>query len=230
VHAVRPVAGLPTVGSPDAGLADWARAMGYDVVAVDQASVVLVHALDRAHVAHVQSGARYVVFADGTAKTHRNLRLDEGRREQPFIPIVDDVPGLPANSEGQLPNINLIARHGTMWRGDWIAGFSWIRRAGVFADLPGGPLVDLSYDKVIPHHVMTGFRTWEGAGPVHAGLVVGWVQKPAALIAERRVGRGGLVASTFRLFTETPGADPVAGALFDRLIALAVLMQIDGPA
>ncbi len=30
-----------------------------------------------------------------------------------------------------------------MWRGDWIAGFSWIRRDGVFADMPGGPWVYL---------------------------------------------------------------------------------------
>ncbi|MCX7300000.1 MAG: hypothetical protein NTX73_06415 [Rhodobacterales bacterium] len=230
VHAKRVTTGLATVGSPDERLADWAKVLGYSVVPMDQAQVVLVHALDGAEIAHLQTGARYVVFADGTKKTNRNLRLDEGRREQPFIPIVDDLPGLPANPEGQLPNINLIARHGTMWRGDWIAGFSWIRRKGVFADLPGGPLVDLSYDRVVPHHVMTGFRTWEGAGPVHAGLVVGWVQKPAALIVERRVGRGGMVASTFRLFTEAPGADPLADTLFDRLVSLAATMPVDGHA
>jgi hypothetical protein len=37
-----------------------------------------------------------------------------------------------------------------------------------------------------------------------------------------------LVASTFRLCTETPGADPVATALFDALIARALQMPIDG--
>ncbi len=230
VHARRVTEGLPTVGTADARLAERAKALGYKVVPLERAEVVLVHALDGADVAHLQGGARYVVFADGTQKTHRNLRLDEGRREQPFIPIVDETPGLPANPEGQLPNLNLISRHGTMWRGDWIAGFSWIRRKGVFADLPGGPLVDLSYDRVVPHHVMTGFRNWEGAGPVHAGLVVGWVQKPAALIVERRIGRGGMVASTFRLFTEAPGADPLAETLFDRLVRLAATMAVDGSA
>jgi hypothetical protein len=229
VHARRAQAGLRTVGSPDERLATWARALGYPVVPVEHADVVLVHALDADQILHLQAGARYVVFADGTEKTHRNLRIDPGRREQPFIPIVDDIPGLPTNPEAQLPNISLIARHGTMWRGDWIAGFSWIRRDGVFADLPGGPLIDLSYDRVVPHHVMTGFKTSEMAGPVHAALVVGWVQKPAALIAERRVGRGGVVASTFRLFTETPGADPLADTLFDRLVNLAGTMAVDGP-
>ena len=115
-----------------------------------------------------------------------------------------------------------------MWRGDWIAGFSWVRRTGPLAALPGGPLVDLSFDRVIPHHVLAGFRSWEFGGPVHAGTVVGWVHKPAALIAERQVGRGGLVASTFRLFGDEALVDPVAASLFDALIAIAAAMVIDG--
>ncbi|WP_156317820.1 hypothetical protein [Cypionkella psychrotolerans] len=115
----------------------------------------------------------------------------------------------------------LHARHGSMWRGDWIAGFSWIRRDGVFADMSGEPLVDLSLDRVIPHHVLTGFRAWEYGGPLYAGIVVRWAHKPAALIAERRIGRGGLVATTFRLPNDAPGVGPVAQYLLDALIRLA---------
>ena len=228
VYPPRQTAGLPKLAVPDAGLAAHARGLGYAVVMAEQADVVLVHALDATDIARLQGGARYVVLADGTAKTSGNLRFDTGRREQPFIPIVDETPGLPMGAESQLPNIGLVARQGTMWRGDWIAGFSWIRRDGPFATIPGGPLVDLSMADVIPHHVMTGFRPWEFGGPVQAGVVVGWVHKPAVLIAERRVGKGGLVASTFRLRTQNPGADPVASALFDALIAQAVLMSIAG--
>jgi hypothetical protein len=167
----------------------------------------------------MQSGAKYLLIADGSGGLR--LRKDTPPRDQPFIPIVDDIPGLPISQEGQMPNMALHARQGTIWRGDWIAGFSWIRRAGVFADIPGGPLVDLSFDRVIPHHVLTGFRTWEYGGPVHAGLVVGWCNKPAALIAERMVGRGHLVATTFRLRTDAPGKDPVATALTHALLRLA---------
>jgi hypothetical protein len=221
LYAERRFMSLPTVATDDAELAAHARALGYAVVPRDRADVVLLHALDALDIAQLQGGARFVVLADGTEKTRGNLRKDAGRREQPFMPIVDETPGLSANSESQLPNINLIARHGAMWRGDWIAGFSWIRRESVFADMPGGPLVDLSFDRVIPHHVMTGFRTWEYGGPVHSGVVVGWVHKPAALIAERIVGRGRLVASTFRLLSDAPGEDPVAAFLFDALIRLA---------
>jgi hypothetical protein len=74
---------------------------------------------------------------------------------------------------------------------------------------------------------MGGYSGWEFGGPVHAGVVVGWVHKPAALIAERRVGKGGLVASTFRLTGSAPGVDPVADALFDRLVRLASTLFVD---
>ena len=208
-----------TLGSADVRLAGYATDLGYAVVPVEQADVVLANGLDAGDIARMQRGARYLVLADGSQKTHGNLRLDLGAREQPFMPIVDEMPGMPMNPEQQLPNMRLIARHGTMWRGDWIAGFSWLRRDGPFAAIPGGPLFDLSFDRVVPHHVLAGFKAWEFGGPVQAGIVVGWVHKPAAFAAERRVGRGAVVAATFRLMTEPPGADPVASSLFDALLA-----------
>ena len=227
VYPPRQTAGLAKLAVQDPGLASHARALGYAVVPTEQADVVLAHALDAADIARLQAGARYLVLADGTMKTMGNLRLDAGRREQPFLNIIDDTPGLPMAAESQSPNINLIARAGTMWRGDWIAGFSWIRRDGPFATIPGGPLVDLSMSDVIPHHVMTGFRTWEYGGAVQAGIVVGWVHKPAVLIGSRRVGRGWLVASTFRLRHPTAAQDPVACALFDALIQQAMGLMPD---
>ena len=227
LYAPRQVVALPKIATGDVNLASRARALGYQVVAADQADATLTHALDEADVRAMQAGARYLVLADGTVKTDGNLRVEGRGREQPFIPVVDDTPGIPVGAQFPLPNITLIARHGTMWRGDWIAGFSWVRRDGVFADLPGGPLLDLSFSDVVPHHVLGGFSGWEFGGPVHAGIVVGWVHKPAALIAERRVGRGGLVANTFRLTGSAPGTDPVADALFDRLVKLAATRFID---
>lgn len=211
--------GLPAVHSPDPALAAHLAGLGLQVVAAKKAAVTVAHALDANDIARLQSGANYLVLADGSGGTR--LRTDTARREQPFIPVVDSTPGIPGTAESQLPNMVLHARHGTIWRGDWIAGFSWLRREGVFAAIPGGPLVDLSFDRVIPHHVLTGFRTWEYAGPVHAGLVVGWCHKPAALLAERRVGRGRMVATTFRLTTEPAGADPVATTLMAAMLALA---------
>lgn len=214
-----------TVGSADPKVAEWLRALGLRVVAPERAAVTVARGLDAADVARMQAGAKYLLIADGSAGPR--LRTDAPRREQPFMPVVDEVPGIPLSQEAQMPNMVLHARHGTIWRGDWIAGFSWLRREGPLAALPGGPLVDLAYDRVIPHHVLTGFRTWEYGGPVHAGVVVGWCHKPAALIAERRVGRGAVLATTFRLMAEPAGHDPLGAVLTDALLEMAAGLRTE---
>jgi hypothetical protein len=117
--------------------------------------------------------------------------------------------------------VTLADRHDTIWRGDWIASFSWIRRERAFADLPGGPMLDLSYSRVVPHLVMGGWDAMEFSGAMISGLVVGWVHKPAAMIGQWPVGAGALTATTFRLTGAPAGEDPVADALFDALIAHA---------
>ena len=86
---------------------------------------------------------------------------------------------------------------------------------------------DLSFDRVVPHHVLTGFKPWEFSGLVHAGMVTGWIHKPAAFIGERRFGRGSLIAATFRLLGDAPGVDPVATALLDALMISASVQRVD---
>jgi hypothetical protein len=226
LYAQRDIKNLPTISARDSAIADYAYALGYRVISNGEGDVQIAHSLDAQDIAVLQNGARYVVLADGTAKTNGNLRSDKVRREQPFMPIVDEAPGNLPNPDSPLPNIVLHSRQGTLWRGDWIANFSWLRREGAFAAIPGGPLFDLSFDRVVPFHVMTGFRPWEFAGAVHSGLVLGWVHKPAVMIGERRVGTGGLIASTFRLLRDPPGEDPVAAALFDAQIAAAMDMSL----
>ena len=201
-YGARAIDNLPTVASTDPDLAARATALGYAVVASHLARVILAKGVETPDIVALQAGKRYLVLPDGTGKRKANLRQDRG-------PMMD------------LPDIGVTARDGTIWRGDWIAGFSWIARQGAFAAIPGGPMIDLSFDRVVPHHVLTGFKAWEFGGLVHAGLVVGWVHKPAAFIAERRVGKGALVASTFRLLEDAPEQDPVATALFDALIRTA---------
>jgi Glycosyl hydrolases family 2, TIM barrel domain/Glycosyl hydrolases family 2/Glycosyl hydrolases family 2, sugar binding domain len=216
----RDVKALPRIATHNSDIATFARGLGYAVSDRD-GDVTIAHSLEAADINRMQSGACYLVLADGTEPTNGNLRRDKARREQPFMPIVDDIPGNLPNADTLLPNIVLHQRQGTLWRGDWIACFSWIKRKGAFAALPGGPLLDIAYDRVVPYHVMTGFRTWEYGGAVHAGLVLGWIHKPAATIAERRVGEGKVVATTFRLLRDAPGDDPVAAVLFDVLVELA---------
>ena len=224
----RPDARWPSVRAPPA-LHPALLALGVPLADPDSAQVRVVQVLEPSDIRAMQDGARYLLLADGSNGCA--LRSDPPRREPPGLTWVDGQSGLPPGREAQLPNMNQVARHGTMWRGDWIAGFSWIRREGAFAALPGGPVIDLSFDRVVPHHVLTGFRTWEFGGPVLAGVVVGWIHKPAALIAERRIGRGWLLASTFRLFGDPPGQDPVATTLLHALLSTAASLKPDpGPA
>jgi hypothetical protein len=76
-------------------------------------------------------------------------------------------------------------------------------------------------DRVLPTTVIAGCSPADVAAGAFAGLVVGWIHKPAALGLERPYGAGRLVATTFRLFRDAPLADPAATALLDALVALA---------
>jgi len=123
-------------------------------------------------------------------------------------------------------NVEVQNRAGTPWRGDWASSFAWLRRRGAFAGLPGGPLLDATFDRVIPDRVISACNLLDFQARVHGALVVGWIHKPAALAVERAYGRGRLLISTFRLFREPPGADPTATVLLDRLIRTALPSSI----
>jgi hypothetical protein len=227
LFSARSTANLPSLAVPDAALAAYVQSLGYQVVGAGDADVHLVHAVNGDDVEAIKAGARYAIIADGTVKTNSNLRTDMPAGELPHRSIVADGLQFRPSLDQHLPGISLVERDGTIWRGDWIAGFSWVRRAGAFADLPGTPILDLSFSGVVPHHLLLGFRPWEFGNNVLAGMVVGWVHKAAAIMGQKRVGRGGVVATTFRLTREAPGADPVAAALLDGVIRTAAALPVD---
>ncbi len=227
LYSRRETAGRASIAAADPSLASYATGLGYRVVPAAEADVVLVHAVDGDDVEAIKAGARYLILADGTVETNKNLRTDMPDGELPHRSIVADGKKFRPSLDQHLPGISLVERDGTIWRGDWIAGFSWVRREGAFADIPGGPIFDLSFSDVVPHHLLTGFRPWEFGNNVISGMVCGWVHKPAAIIGEKRVGRGGVVATTFRLTREAAGADPVAAALFDGLVTTAAELKVD---
>lgn len=227
LYSRRETAGRASIAAADPSLASYATGLGYRVVPAAEADVVLVHAVDGNDVEAIKAGARYLILADGTVETNKNLRTDMPDGELPHRSIVADGKKFRPSLDQHLPGISLVERDGTIWRGDWIAGFSWLRREGAFADIPGGPIFDLSFSDVVPHHLLTGFRPWEFGNNVISGMVCGWVHKPAAIIGEKRVGRGGVVATTFRLLREEAGSDPVAAALFDGLVRTASELKVD---
>lgn len=187
-----PIAGM-TFWSPDAGLAARLRALGWPLAAGLAPGVIAVtRRLDTLLHSWVQSGGRVLLLAEG-----------------------------PQAMATGLPRVHITPRAGTSWQGDWASSFAWLRRAGPFATLPGGPLFDLSFSRVIPEYVIVGLSPWDFEADVDAGLCIGWIHKAAGLIVRRRYGQGAAVVTTLRLADEDLGSDPVATALLQGLAARA---------
>lgn len=183
--------------SPDEDIREHARALGYAIGrSLEEATLVVARGHSEAIAAHVRAGANLLLLPDHAMSLY------------PFFP--------------HWQNVKVQSRDGTLWRGDWASSFAWLRRAWPFAGLPGGPLLDETFDRVLPDHVISGCNLLDFQARVFAGLVVGWIHKPVALGVERSYGRGRLVASTFQLFRDPPGLDPTATLLFDGLIDLAL--------
>ena len=196
-----PVAAAP-LWTPDPALAERLAALGYNAVSsMDEAAVLVLHRLTADTAAFGRAGGRVLLLADDLEAVG------------PYFPRVDIFS----------PPMRPRQREGTPWSGYWVTSFSWLRRAGPFARIPGEPFLDQSFQRVIPHYVLEGFSPADFEEMVYAGIFVGWVNKMAALIGVRRYGRGQVVLTTFRLLNDRPGDDPVATSLLDGLIELATL-------
>jgi len=187
--------------SPDPRLVGQLARAGYTLAASrDTASLVVANQASRELVEAVSNGAHLLLLAE-------------------------DKEAL----AGGLFGLGLTPREGTLWSGDWVSSFGWLRRKRPFAGLPGGPLLDESFEPVIPELNLAGFYPsdfqsspgGDGEPAVYAGQVLGWVHKPSTWIGRRPWGKGQLVVTTFRLQGEDKAANPAAAALLDSLITLA---------
>ncbi|NLR99839.1 glycoside hydrolase family 2 [Rhizobium sp. P38BS-XIX] len=199
------------VSSAEPDIVRYLTALGYNVVGAEKADVCVASSLDQADIDALEHGARYVSLADTAPLPFGNLRSDQPNWNYPT-----------GGDRGQpMPQMRVTDRNGTIWKGNWVTGFSWVKRSGAFERLPGGPLTDLSFVGVNPNRVITGFRPIHFDGLVHAGTMAGWIHKPCATIAERQLGAGHIVATTFGLMREPAGLDPVAATLLDCIIETA---------
>lgn len=192
------------LSTPNPSLWERLTALGYRLTPDHQAAdMVVTHTLDTQFTSYVRQGGHLLLLADSRDSI---------------------LPCLPGSHviEPCFPFVRLEARQDTLWQGDWISSFAWLRRQGPFACLPGGPLLQRGFEHVIPEYVLAGLRAHDFEARVHAGLVVGWVHKPVATIVEQSYGEGRAVISTFRLTANPPGADPIADVLLDALIALTL--------
>jgi hypothetical protein len=196
IHPARSQCAGYAVWSPEPDVRVRLQALGYRLAAsIREADIVIALRNTPDLAAYVRGGGRAVLLPD-----------EEGTLT-PFFP--------------HWQNVKVLARDGTLWRGDWASSFAWLRRRGPFRALPGGPMIDQTFDRVIPTHVISGCNLLDFHARVHAALAVGWIHKPVGLAVERNYGEGHIVISTFRMMRDPPGADPTATALFDALIAAA---------
>ena len=162
-------------------LASRLATMGYEIVdSVDDAELVVVEEMTDEMRWHAQHGGRVLWFAE-SSESH----------------------------QAHLGNVGIAQRHGRAWQGDWASSMSWLRQDRMFRDIPTGGTVDFAFADLTPEAVIVGLTPRDFASHVHAGLFVGWVHQVVALVAERPIDRGRLMACTFRL-REHLGAHPVA--------------------
>jgi hypothetical protein len=174
--------------------------LGYQVSEGDAASVaadeiIVASHYTRALETFVQNGGRVFLLAD-----QRN-RNDLG----------DHVP---------LPFGYITLRKDSAWQGDWANSISWVKKQGPLAGLPGGPLLEMEWAKLMPDAVLAELPSWVLRSHSWAGLAVGWLHKAASLLAVLPYGRGQILITTFKLNETTLASDAIAQALFAGMLKL----------
>ncbi|MCB8985160.1 MAG: hypothetical protein H6659_15115 [Ardenticatenaceae bacterium] len=125
-----------------------------------------------------------------------------------------------ASREMLLPAGKIVARNGTPWQGDWASSLAWVKKQGVLAHLPGGPLLEMEWSSIMPDAVIAGLPSWVLRDHSWAGLAVGWVHKAVSLLSVLRYGHGQILITTFKINAETLSTDAIAQALFAGMVNL----------
>jgi hypothetical protein len=188
---------------------DRIRSLGHRVVAPDQAELVVATELTRDLLARVEGdGVRGLVLV----RTRDALvdATDVARRVGVVLRKHPD-----AGAPGQR----------SPWEGDWVSSFSWIL-PDVFPMLPKRAPLDFAYREVLSDHVLTGYDPVRHRDEVTAGMFVGWVHSPAALVWTFRQGRGVVTLTTLHV---APEDGPVATALLEGLLQHAAAADRRAP-
>ena len=111
--------------------------------------------------------------------------------------------------------VRLLERNTNGWWGDWCTSKTWFVPEH-FPSLPDTIRFDFEYQPIVPERVLTG-PLMEN---IVAGLFVGWLHNPAALVARLPIGRGDLIVTTFDLLPNI-GSDPIATLMLNDLFCMA---------
>jgi hypothetical protein len=171
----------------------WVSNLGYQVVDDPSASdLILADQLTPALTEQVRKGCRALLLAETTDA----------------IPSESADPNVIAPF---FPYTRVVKRQNTVWEGNWASTLAWVH-------LPGfgkhAHVLDKRFKDVIPKHVLVGFKPLDFQSQVFAGLFAGWIQRPVALAARRRYGRGHIMISTFQLTHNNGSRKPLVQSLF----------------
>jgi hypothetical protein len=122
----------------------------------------------------------------------------------------------------RLPIAGIVAREQTHWQGDWATSFSWLKKQGPFAHLPGTPLLEMEYAALMPDAIIVGTPAWAYGDRSWAGLALGWIHKPVSLLLKAPYGDGTITVTTFKLTDATVQTNVIAQALLQGVINLAI--------
>lgn len=175
-------------------------ALGHELVDAVEADLVVASELTDQLVARMDAGGRALILvrSRGAIPNDHDLarRVDVHLRRLPHS-------GWPGQR--------------SPWEGDWVTSWSWILPSE-FEGLPDRNPLGFAYEAVLPDHVLLGHDPVRHREEIGAGMFVGWVHTPAALVWTFLQGRGSATLTTFRV---APESGPVATVLLENLIQRA---------
>jgi hypothetical protein len=184
------------------GIAERVAALGHRLVTMAEADVVVAGELTPAIVAHMDAGGRALILV----------------RSRAAIPDDHDLARRVGVHLRRLPHSGWPGQR-SPWEGDWVTSWSWIL-PGQFPGLPTGNPLGFAFEEVLPDHVLLGHDPVRHRDEVSAGMFVGWIHTPAALIWTFPQGTGAVTLTTLRI---APERGPVATVLLEGLIQQAAL-------
>ncbi|HUQ77644.1 MAG TPA: glycoside hydrolase family 2 TIM barrel-domain containing protein [Patescibacteria group bacterium] len=179
------------------GIAARVADLGHEVVAADEADLVVASELTAELVARMDAGGRALILV----------------RSRGALPSDHDLARRVTIHLRRLPHSGFPGQR-SPWEGDWVTSWSWMLPSE-FDGLPNRNPLDFAYEAVLPDHVLLGHDPVRHRDEVTSGMFVGWVHTPAALVWTFLQGRGAATLTTFRV---APEAGPVATVLLENLI------------
>ena len=184
------------------GLRARIEALGHRVAPRDEADAVVTTQLTGSLLEYAENGGRVIVLVRSASALPGDLEL----RRRVGVHL------------RRLPHAGWPGQR-SPWDGDWVSNFNWLW-PDAFPRLPERAPLDLAFEEVAPDHVLLGYDPTKHGNEVLAGMFVGWVHEPAALLWAFAQGSGSVVLTTFRLAPESgPVATTLLACLIEQLVS-----------